>query len=304
MSVPDIIANLSRGWNRRPTNTTLGTERTGISAALWEHVSDDCQEVAAEVDDSVHHVALVLSTLVAHVEHDGQTTIKQRTVRPGDVTIVPAGVRPRAIHTGPWKILHCYVPCQLVERIAEGESSLRGRRDVRLIDPRCSPDPVIERIGRSILTEMREGLPLTRLAVDASGLALAVRLLRAHSDVAKLWAPAQRLALKTDWRVQRVIEYLQSRLADDVSLLELAALVDLSPVHLTAVFRRATGMPPHRWLQRRRIERACELLGGIRRVSITAVALECGFASAQHFATVFKAHMRVTPSEFRRQRLG
>lgn len=62
-------------------------------------------------------------------------------------------------------------------------------------------------------------------------------------------------------------------------------------------------LTPHRWLVQRRIARACEMLADPR-VSVTEIALACGFSSSQHFATAFRKHMGATPSAYRRDRLA
>ena len=64
----------------------------------------------------------------------------------------------------------------------------------------------------------------------------------------------------------------------------------------------APAHPPHRWLMRRRFERACELLNDPRQ-SITDVAHLCGFASSQDLATVFRKRLGIAPAIYRRQRL-
>jgi AraC-like DNA-binding protein len=91
---------------------------------------------------------------------------------------------------------------------------------------------------------------------------------------------------------------METEIGSDIGLRELASNVGLSPSHLSAVFVAVAGVPPHRWLLRRRVERARELLTRTRR-SITDIALSCGFSSSQHFSTVFKAQEGCTPTDFR-----
>ncbi len=104
-----------------------------------------------------------------------------------------------------------------------------------------------------------------------------------------------------DWRIRRATEQINALLTEDVSLAELAAGVDLSPSRFNALFRAATGLPPHQWLIRRRIERACELLLDMA-MPVTEIALSLGFSSSQHFATAFKHQMGTTPSAWRSER--
>jgi len=145
--------------------------------------------------------------------------------------------------------------------------------------------------------EAERGDPVTRMFADGAILAIAAELVR--QEERPLSVSHNGLA---PWRLRRATEYLEARLAEDVGLAEAAAEVQLSPDHFTRAFRAATGLPPHRWLMRRRVERACELLTDPRH-SITEIAFACGFASSQHLATVFRKQVGTTPSEYRRDRL-
>jgi AraC family transcriptional regulator len=91
---------------------------------------------------------------------------------------------------------------------------------------------------------------------------------------------------------------MSSDLARDWRLEELATLVDLTPRHLTSLFRQRFNQPPHSWLVLRRIEQARTLLSNSDR-DVTDIALACGFSSAQHFATVFRKRSGETPSGYR-----
>jgi hypothetical protein len=45
VTAPDVLADMAGGWNRDPAGVALGTERAGVSAALWMHGGDDVREV-------------------------------------------------------------------------------------------------------------------------------------------------------------------------------------------------------------------------------------------------------------------
>jgi AraC family transcriptional regulator len=124
------------------------------------------------------------------------------------------------------------------------------------------------------------------------------RLLTRHHGLVAPVEPA-----RVDWRLARAIDYLEARIAEDIGLRELADVAAVSPSRLSALFRSSTGEPPHRWLMRRRFERACEMLADPR-ASVTEVAHACGFASSQHLATVFRKRLGTTPSDYRRERLS
>ena len=62
------------------------------------------------------------------------------------------------------------------------------------------------------------------------------------------------------WQLDRVIDHIESRLADSIKVDELAQLAGLSASQFTRAFRRSTGVPPHRWHLSARIRRAQQLI--------------------------------------------
>lgn len=103
------------------------------------------------------------------------------------------------------------------------------------------------------------------------------------------------------WAERRSIEMMRSRLAEDISLEDLAAEVRLSPYHFLRMFKKNVGVPPRVYLQHLRIERACALLEETD-LSIAAIAREVGCSSAPVLARLFLKVRGVRPSEYRRMR--
>ena len=93
--------------------------------------------------------------------------------------------------------------------------------------------------------------------------------------------------------------YVEAYLARPLRLAEIAAASGLSRMHFAAQFRIATGLRPHEYLTRRRIERAQEMLvaGGAR---LTDIALSVGFQSQAHFTTVFRRFVGRPPRDWSR----
>jgi AraC family transcriptional regulator len=102
------------------------------------------------------------------------------------------------------------------------------------------------------------------------------------------------------WQQKRTIEVLQSRYADDLSIADLAAEARLSPFHFIRSFKRSVGVPPHQYLTKIRLERACVLLETTN-LAITDVAFETGYQSPAHFARLFRRHYGLTPTAYRRK---
>ena len=75
----------------------------------------------------------------------------------------------------------------------------------------------------------------------------------------------------------------------------------MSAAHFSRSFRTTFGEPPHRYLQRRRVERALYLLRCTDR-SVTDVCLDVGFTSLGTFSKTFHAIVGETPTEYRQRR--
>lgn len=101
------------------------------------------------------------------------------------------------------------------------------------------------------------------------------------------------------WAERRCRELMRERMAEDISLDELAAEAQLSTFHFARMFKQSVGMPPRVYLTRLRMEKACELLEHTS-LPITEIAYEVGYSSNQVLARVFTKHMRVSPSDYRR----
>src|SRR5262245_23043093 len=136
-----------------------------------------------------------------------------------------------------------------------------------------------------------------RAYVEALGIALTHELARMH-DAGAPDGEAARGGLP-GWQQHKLARYVEEHLADEVSLASLAELVRLSPYHFARAFKQSFGVPPHRYLTDRRIERAKSLLVQ-RQLSVTEIALEVGFSEASSFTAAFRKSTGETPTDYRR----
>ena len=240
MNAPDIIANVARGSHREPAGQILGTERTGIAAALWTHRVDDVQEVGSQPDPSYHIICLPQSPYFAEMRLDGRSAFAKR-VHQGNVCIVNAGLSANVIQKGRWCALQLYVPKRIIEDFVETEGLASQSQSVELIDPRCSSDALMKRIGLDVLSEMRDDAPLSRLRLDTLGQDLAIHLLRRHSNLAGSRSMARSPARGglASWQVRLVGDAMVASMEHgehEASLADLAQLVGLSANHFCRSF--------------------------------------------------------------------
>ena len=213
----------------------------------------------------------------------------------GSLTILPAGA-PTRWHLGEEEVhhLHLYLEAGFVERVAD-EAGVDPERVE--IEPSIGlRDPRFEQIGLGFLSELRSGGLGGRVYAESLGTLLAVQLLRQQASAAL--PEARRPARLSERALKRVTDYVEDCLGEDVSLAAMAGTVGLSPYHFARLFRESTGLSPHQYVIRRRVERARLLLATTDR-SLAAIAAEVGFASGSHLTTHFRRLVGVSPSRFR-----
>jgi AraC family transcriptional regulator len=146
---------------------------------------------------------------------------------------------------------------------------------------------------------MENGFPCGRLYVDSLATALAARIVRNHSSLAR---PSNGLKAAMSARtLKAVLGYLEDNLARDLGLHELAAVAGLSVSHFKVLFRKSLDVPPHQYLIRRRVERAAmQLRSG--KLPIGQIALENGFCHQSHLALHTRRVLGLSPQQVRSAR--
>lgn len=99
--------------------------------------------------------------------------------------------------------------------------------------------------------------------------------------------------------LRRVREFIENELANPVTVHDLATIAGLSDCHFARAFKRSVGMPPHRYLTHRRIERAIESIRKTDR-PLARIALEAGFCDQSHFSRCIARATGKTPGDIRR----
>jgi AraC family transcriptional regulator len=157
-------------------------------------------------------------------------------------------------------------------------------------------DLVIIRIGLLGQRELSEGGIGGRLYAECLGTALAIHLLRQYGTSRR--ARVIHKGGLASRPLRRVIDYINEHLQDELSLAELARTAKLSPHHFATVFKASTGIPPHRYVIERRIDRARDLLRRNDK-TISEIAYAIGFSSQSHLTTNFRRMTGLTPRQFR-----
>ena len=147
-------------------------------------------------------------------------------------------------------------------------------------------------------SEYFEELPLSEAAIYAKLIDLFVLIARHHS---KITIPENNNANKQREYIERfliVCDYINEHFTENLTLDEVAALSGFSKFHFSRLFKQFANISFYKYLNRKRIENAVELLMDSQQ-TITDVALCCGFSSLSAFIRMFKIVKGCTPSEFK-----
>jgi AraC family transcriptional regulator len=214
----------------------------------------------------------------------------------GSLTILPAEAPTQwqLGREGDVRHLHLFLRPDFVGTVA-AEAGVYPDR-VEIVPAIGARDPRFAEIGLALLGELHTDGLGGRIYAESLATLLAVQLLR-HQSTTGL-PPLRRAARLSPAMLGRAREYVEEHLGEDLSLAALAGAVGLSPYHFARLFRASTGLSPHQYVIRRRVERAQLLLTTTDR-SLTTIAHEVGFASGSHLATHVRRQLGVTPSQLR-----
>jgi AraC-like DNA-binding protein len=202
---------------------------------------------------------------------------------PAAVTLLPPGVP----HDG-----RSQFPGGFRKRVLYLEPATLGEHRVGpAVDRPAFADPVLrDRVSRlhAALVPRHEGLEAE------SRLAFVLERSAQHLDRAVVPAPV----VRDDPLADRLRELLDARLADGVSLEATAAAWAVHPTHLVRAFTRRHGLPPHRYLTGRRVDRARRLL--LDGLPPAEVATAVGFFDQAHLTRHFRRMLATTPAAYAR----
>ena len=202
----------------------------------------------------------------------------------GHCSIVPAGTVHRWMFDRPAGALLVRLSPAFVQETAD---AMNIKPQMAELSPRIQMrDAQIERIGWIMQAEDHEGYPSGRLFMDSLATALAARMIALQTRRDE--PPPKPGRGLPPWRLRRVVEYVEANLERSLALAELADVAGFSLSHFKVLFKQATGMPVHRFVLERRVERARTLLLKGEK-SMTEIAMACGFAHSSHMARCMRS---------------
>jgi len=272
-----VLSSEGRGWR-------------GVGAALF-HTRFDGILIPPPAN---HMVSVVLNRVDLAMEWEGH---KSRTpAGKGSTLVLPAGLAYEARWEGRerLKVFHAHPEPSFVGEVAAEAGA--DPEHLEILPRLLLRDERLERLALSFLAELEGGGLGGELYAESLARALAVQLLRGHSSLGER---ARRKVTRepegglSKRALGRAFDFIGDNLSGEISLADVAGAAGYSPRHFSRLFRESTGLSPHQYVIRGRVERAKGLLLGGMPAGQAARA--GGFHDQSHLTRHFKAVLGVTP---------
>ncbi|MGE4482954.1 helix-turn-helix domain-containing protein [Acidocella sp.] len=263
-----------------------------IAFGFYRHRSNDGTLIG-----TIQHSVLINEDVPFDLDWrpNGISKIQKTEIYTGIIQIHPSDVLIYKRWNRPSRMLFFAIDQSFVRRTLEdifGNSSIQLKPNIGI------QDQVIAGMAESWREELRQNGAGGLVYAEALATALVVHLSRTYG--ANHAEPPHFSGGMNAVRLNRVAQYIEDHLAEDMSLLTLAQVADFSVYHFKEVFKAETGKAPHQYLIERRIHHAKEMLLADD-LPIVQIALAVGFSSQSHFTLNFRKLTGQTPLRFRQE---
>ncbi|GLU33507.1 AraC family transcriptional regulator [Trinickia caryophylli] len=276
-------ATIPTPTSRHALRSSVGLGWEGFGAELLAFPAGVYQVPASRAHRVAFHVG---PPVKARCRCDESRCVRVQTH--GDADVVPAGLEGEWIDETDSTILRIWIG-EHFARTTFDQLGLKASQ--ALIHPQFQlRDPRLQYLAWGLRAELEAQTPSDPLYAESLCTAMIVRLAGAPP------ADARRRHTLSPRAAARVVDFIESHLDERLSLATLAALVELSVPHFKALFRETMGMPVHRYVVQRRVERARDLLLQ-GKLQASQIALETGFSHQSHMAQWMNRLLGATPRE-------
>jgi AraC family transcriptional regulator len=276
----------------------LSSRQMGWDGILVEQYQSPLNPNEVELPARSDHWLRLLLENPLHLIQKRDDRLHESRIQKGDGIFVPAG------QPSYWRCRGSYLYyTELSIHLQPGSigqvarSSEIDTQKLDLVNCFGKQDLQLQNIAMLFLAELRSGGIMGRLYVESLTQALVIHLLRHYAEVAQI-VRAENRSLTSN-QLQQAIDYIHTHLDRDLSLSQIASVINISPTYFASLFKRATGTSPHQYVIEQRVKRAKSLLLKTD-MAIADIALQVGFSSQSHLTQQFKRLTGVTPKQVRR----
>lgn len=258
-----------------------------------EYFEAEPGEMPEDVYDQ-HHILLNLKDEPQRLENWRDGEHRDFTYRTFDIVVTPSGVRSGWRWHTRSKVIVVTLEPEKLGRFAQRELGILLTRS-QLLDRPLFNDPDLCKAGM-MLRDALTGDPLgSGVLFESLARVFLVKLLQRYGDRAGIEGEGPGLSAE---QYRTVLDRVEERLGEKISVEEMASAAALSPSHFARVFKDTVGQTPMQFVTAYRIDRSKKLIASSG-APLARIALQCGFADQAHFTRTFRRLEGVTPKEFR-----
>jgi AraC family transcriptional regulator len=212
---------------------------------------------------------------------------------PGDIAVIPMGVAHRCNWSTAVEFTILAIEPDLLQQV--GQDGVEGDRIELIPQFMNCQDGLIQSIFTTLKEELVSSQWGSDLLIDSLKTMLAVHLLRHYCTLQpKLIKRSHGLSKAI---LRQVTSYINENLHQNLKVVELSAIAQLTPYHFLRQFKQTLGITPHQYILHKRIETAKQLLQQ-QELSIAEISVRTGFSDQSHLTRCFKRRVGVTPKQF------
>jgi AraC family transcriptional regulator len=217
-------------------------------------------------------------------------------VEPGVISILTRAEQSQWKWNKPIDVSHLYLSHSSLAKVAENVFD-RDIADIHLHDRVRVEDKVLPSLVSRLEDELSSQAIGGDLYIEAIKNQLCVHVLRQYSDVRFKALSAGGFSLP---QKRLLNDFIEESISLNISMAELANLVQLSVFHFTRKFSADFGCSPHSFIIKKRLDLALKLLSNSS-LPIKVIAAQCGFSDQSHLTRLLRRFTGTTPAAFRQQ---
>lgn len=292
------MANMQIEWKSDAVDPFLSRQIAEWPGSLRVHRAHVQPGKMLEHVNNFHEISVVINGALKTHKFDstGQQIVTNN--RGPNVCITPAGQPVSAEWNGKVDHLGMFLNAGFVSQTAADNGF---SPNVELVEIYTRQDPLIQNLGLALLETSGKTDQVESLFADSLIQTLTLHLLANYTDSRR--TPAVASGGLSGYRLNRVVEFIDANLENDIALADLAAVAELSSFHFSRAFRKSTGKTPQQYVMQQRLERA-KLLLARPDLPIVEVSLRSGFKNQSHFTSWFRRYTNFTPKIWRDLKLA
>lgn len=263
----------------------------------WNNIGVGYYFLPANETPQISFLQHVIAVHVDKYPVKGERLLEGRVVKEtytnGKIAIYPANM----IQAMNWDKRIEFINISLESKFLENcaDESIRSN-NIEILPQFAIEDPVIYSLGLALKTEIETDNHGSLLYAESAATMLAVHILR-HYAVQKPIAKSFISGISRS-KLELIINYINDNLNRDLSLIQLAGLVNISSNHFIRLFKQSTGLTPYQYVLDCRINKAKQLLKN-QKLTITEISHKLGFYDQSRFTSTFHKRVGITPKKYR-----